>query len=140
MRLPARALPVLRLYMIRLAAWRHRRASFVGSSALSSQCCTAGTCSLICGTLPDHPSRYPPRARSTLGACCIPNMLLLERKELKMSDLATTTKKRPVQIDLSTDLIAEIERLAAEETLTRTAWMRRLLHGAVKAATEQRGR
>ena len=56
-----------------------------------------------------------------------------------MSDLATT-KKRPVQIDLSTDLIAEIERLAAEETLTRTAWMRRLLHGAVKAATEQRGR
>jgi hypothetical protein len=57
-----------------------------------------------------------------------------------MSDLATTTKKRPVQIDLSTDLIAEIERLAAEETLTRTAWMRRTLHGAVKAATEQRGR
>jgi hypothetical protein len=56
-----------------------------------------------------------------------------------MSDLATTTKKRPVQIDLSTDLIAAIERLAAEETLTRTAWMRRLLHGAVKAATEQRG-
>ena len=55
-----------------------------------------------------------------------------------MSDLATTAKKRPVQIDLSTDLIAEIERLAAEETLTRTAWMRRLLHGAVKAAREQR--
>jgi len=41
-----------------------------------------------------------------------------------MSDLATPTKKRPVQIDLSTDLIAEIEVLAAEETLTRTAWMR----------------
>ena len=57
-----------------------------------------------------------------------------------MSYLATTTKKRPVQVDLSTDLIAEIERLAAEETLTRTAWMRRLLHGAVKAAREQRGR
>lgn len=57
-----------------------------------------------------------------------------------MSDLATTTKKRPVQIDLSADLIAEIERLAAEETLTRTAWMRRLLHGAVKAAREHRGR
>jgi hypothetical protein len=57
-------------------------------------------------------------------------MLLLERKETKMSDLATTVKKRPVQIDLSTDLIADIERLAAEETLTRTAWMRRLLHGA----------
>ena len=55
-----------------------------------------------------------------------------------MSDLATPIKKRPVQIDLSTDLIAEIERLAAEETLTRTAWMRRLLHGAVKAATKQR--
>jgi hypothetical protein len=54
-----------------------------------------------------------------------------------MSDLATTTRKRPIQIDLSTDLIAEIERLAAEETLTRTAWMRRLLHGAVKAAREQ---
>jgi len=53
-----------------------------------------------------------------------------------MSDLATPTKKRPVQIDLSTALIAEIERLAAEETLTRTAWMRRLLHGAVKAASQ----
>ena len=56
-----------------------------------------------------------------------------------MSDLTGTAKKRPVQIDLSTELIAEIERLAAEETLTRTAWMRRLLHGAVKAAREQRG-
>jgi hypothetical protein len=61
-------------------------------------------------------------------------------KETKMSDLATTIKKRPVQIDLSTDLIAEIERLAAEETLTRTAWMRRTLNRAVKAAREQRGR
>jgi hypothetical protein len=56
-----------------------------------------------------------------------------------MSDLTMTTKKRPVQIDLSTDLIAEIEKLAAEETLTRTAWVRRLLHAAVKAASEQRG-
>ena len=50
-----------------------------------------------------------------------------------MSDLATTTtKKRPVQIDLSTDLIAGIEVLAAEVTLTRTAWMRRILNGAVR--------
>src|SRR5439155_11813658 len=71
------------------------------------------------------------------GKRCFGNALL-ERKETKMSDLATTTKKRPVQIDLSSDLITEIERLAAEETLTRTAWMRRLLHGAVKAATKQR--
>src|SRR5262249_14441263 len=140
MRLPARALPALRLSMILLAAWHHRRASCIGSSALSSQSSTARTSSLICGTLQDHPSRYPPRARSTLGVCWIPNTPSLEPKETQMSDLATMTKKRPVQVDLSTDLIAEIERLAAEETLTRTAWMRRLLHGAVKAAREQRGR
>jgi hypothetical protein len=56
---------------------------------------------------------------------------------MKMTDLATTTRKaplRPVQIDLTEALIAEIDRLAAEETLTRAAWVRRLLHGAVKAA------
>src|SRR5262249_13469237 len=138
MRLPARALPVLPLCTTPLAAWPHMRATFIGLSARSSRSYTAGMYSLICGRLPDHVSRYPPRVRSTLGVCCIPNMLLLERKETKMSDLATAAKKRPVQIDLSTELIAEIERLAAEETLTRTAWMRRLLHGAVKAAREQR--
>jgi hypothetical protein len=49
-----------------------------------------------------------------------------------------TIEKRPVQIDLSTDLIAEIERCAAEETLTRTAWMRRTLNGAVKAQRNSR--
>jgi len=55
-----------------------------------------------------------------------------------MSDLAITSTKRPVQIDLSIDLIAEIERLAAEEDLTRTAWIRRLLRSTVRATSAQR--
>jgi hypothetical protein len=49
-----------------------------------------------------------------------------------------TIEKRPVQIDMSTELIAEIERCAAEEMLTRTAWMRRTLNGAVKAQRNSR--
>lgn len=51
-----------------------------------------------------------------------------------MSDLATATPKRPVQVELSPDLIAEIERLAAQEDLTRSAWIRRLLRMTVNAA------
>jgi hypothetical protein len=54
-----------------------------------------------------------------------------------MSDLTTTTRaveKRLLQVDLPVDIITEIDRLAAEELLTRTVWVRRLLHGAVKAA------
>jgi hypothetical protein len=49
-----------------------------------------------------------------------------------------TIEKRPVQIDMSTELIAEIERCAAEEMLTRTAWMRRTLNSAVKAQRNAR--
>jgi predicted transcriptional regulator len=55
-----------------------------------------------------------------------------------MSTLANVTKKRPVQIDLPSELIAKIEKLAEAETLTRTAWMRRLLHNTVKAAADQK--
>jgi len=64
-------------------------------------------------------------------------MLLLTRKKKKKMKkgnpkcLFSADQKAAVQIDLSTDLIAEIERLAAEETLTRnrmdapiTAWSR----------------
>jgi hypothetical protein len=39
---------------------------------------------------------------------------------------------------MSAELIAEIERCAAEEALTRTAWMRRTLNGAVKAQRNSR--
>ena len=53
--------------------------------------------------------------------------------------MLSNTKKRPVQVDLSEDVIVEIEKLAAAELLTRTAWVRRLLHSAVKAAAEQKG-
>jgi hypothetical protein len=49
-----------------------------------------------------------------------------------------TIEKRPVQIDMSAELIAEIERCAAEEALNRTAWMRRTLNGAVKAQRNSR--
>jgi metal-responsive CopG/Arc/MetJ family transcriptional regulator len=43
-------------------------------------------------------------------------------------------EKKPVQIDLPVAFVAEIDRLAAEEMISRSAWVRRLLHGAVKAA------
>jgi metal-responsive CopG/Arc/MetJ family transcriptional regulator len=43
-----------------------------------------------------------------------------------------TKETRLLQIDLPVDLVREIDRLASEETLTRTAWVRRLLHGVVK--------
>jgi predicted transcriptional regulator len=48
----------------------------------------------------------------------------------------SNTVKKPVQIDMSPDLLAKIDHLAREETLTRTAWMRRTLNEAVKAATQ----
>jgi hypothetical protein len=60
-----------------------------------------------------------------------------------MSVLSITTDQkrpvRPVQIDLPIDFIAEIDRLAAEEMVSRAAWVRRLLHGAVKAARATAG-
>jgi predicted transcriptional regulator len=46
------------------------------------------------------------------------------------------TVKKPVQIDMDPALLAKIEKLAREETLTKTAWMRRTLNEAVKAATQ----
>jgi predicted DNA binding CopG/RHH family protein len=55
-----------------------------------------------------------------------------------LSTLDNVTKKRPVQIDLSSELIAKIEKFAEAETLTRTAWIRRLLHNTVKAAADQK--
>ena len=39
---------------------------------------------------------------------------------------------KPVQIDMPTDLVATIDRIAAEELLTRTAWMRRVINNAVR--------
>ena len=41
---------------------------------------------------------------------------------------------KPVQIEMPTSLIATIDRIAAEELLSRTAWMRRVLNNAVRAA------
>jgi hypothetical protein len=46
------------------------------------------------------------------------------------------TVKKPVQIDMDAALLAKIEKLAREETLTKTAWMRRTLNEAVKAAEQ----
>ena len=54
-----------------------------------------------------------------------------------MTDLITTQEKQPVRplhVDLPADLVAAVERLAREEDLTRTAWLRRLLRKTVAAA------
>jgi hypothetical protein len=67
-------------------------------------------------------------------------MLFLKRRNLEMTDLPTTTQKQPVRplhIDLPVDLIADIERVARDEDLTRTAWLRRLLRKTVKAAAKE---
>jgi hypothetical protein len=50
---------------------------------------------------------------------------------------ATKPASRPVQIEMPTALIATIDRIAAEELLSRTAWMRRVLNNAVRAARWQ---
>jgi hypothetical protein len=42
--------------------------------------------------------------------------------------------KKPMQIDMAPEVISELDRLAAEEGLTRASWVRRILHSAVKAA------
>jgi metal-responsive CopG/Arc/MetJ family transcriptional regulator len=53
-----------------------------------------------------------------------------------MPALTKSTKQpvRPVQIDMPIDFIATIDRIAAEELLSRSAWMRRVLNNAVRAA------
>lgn len=56
-----------------------------------------------------------------------------------MTDLIMTQKQpvRPLHVDLPADLVSDIERLAREEDLTRTAWLRRLLRKTVKAAAKE---
>jgi metal-responsive CopG/Arc/MetJ family transcriptional regulator len=60
-----------------------------------------------------------------------------------MYALSTTADQkrpvRPVQIDLPVDFIVEIDRLAAEEMVSRSAWVRRLLRDAVRAARATAG-
>jgi predicted DNA binding CopG/RHH family protein len=54
---------------------------------------------------------------------------------MTMTTATTYSKpKKPVQIDLAPELIAELDRLAADEGLTRATWVRRLLHTTVKGA------
>jgi hypothetical protein len=53
---------------------------------------------------------------------------------MKMND--TNNIKRPVQIDMSVDLLRKIDRLAHDEALCRAAWCRRTLNEAVKAAEQ----
>ena len=49
----------------------------------------------------------------------------------------TKPATRPIQIEMPTDLIVIIDRIAAEEMLSRTAWMRRVLNSAVRYARWQ---
>jgi metal-responsive CopG/Arc/MetJ family transcriptional regulator len=44
----------------------------------------------------------------------------------------TKSAKRPVQFELPADLIATIDRIAGEQLLSRSAWMRRVINNAVK--------
>jgi metal-responsive CopG/Arc/MetJ family transcriptional regulator len=44
---------------------------------------------------------------------------------------------RVIQIDMPPELVAKIDQAAAEETLCRTAWMRRTLNEAVKTKALQ---
>jgi hypothetical protein len=39
---------------------------------------------------------------------------------------------RPIQIGLPADFVAIIDRIAAEQMLSRAAWMRRVLNNAVR--------
>jgi hypothetical protein len=58
-----------------------------------------------------------------------------ERKtEMPEMTREKTSDKTLVQLKLPPGLVHDVDRLAAEEMITRTAWIRRLLLGATRKA------
>jgi hypothetical protein len=53
-----------------------------------------------------------------------------------MTDIAIRPSRRLVQLDLPPETIETIDRLADEETLSRTAFLRRLIIGVAKKRME----
>jgi hypothetical protein len=45
--------------------------------------------------------------------------------------------RRMVQLDLPPETVEEIDRLASVETISRVAWLRRLVVGTTKSLTEK---
>jgi len=55
-----------------------------------------------------------------------------------MSEMVKTSGKTLVQLKLPPGLVNDVDRLAAEEMITRTAWIRRLLLSATRAVEPPR--
>jgi hypothetical protein len=53
-----------------------------------------------------------------------------------MTEIATRPR-RLVQLDLPPETVEEIDRLASDETISRVAWLRRLVIGTTRSLTEK---
>ena len=49
-----------------------------------------------------------------------------------------TTEKQKLHVDLPANLLREVDRLAAEETISRAAWLRRLIISVTKEQAPER--
>jgi metal-responsive CopG/Arc/MetJ family transcriptional regulator len=45
-----------------------------------------------------------------------------------------TTSKQRIQLELPTDMVATIDRIAGEQLLSRSSWLRRTINNTVKYA------
>jgi hypothetical protein len=53
-----------------------------------------------------------------------------------MTEIATRPR-RLIQLDLPSEMVEEIDRLANVETISRVAWLRRLVIGTTKNLSER---
>ena len=51
-----------------------------------------------------------------------------------MTDISETWRRRFVQLELPQETVETIDRLAGTETISRTAWIRRLVVQSARAA------
>ena len=51
-----------------------------------------------------------------------------------MTDISETWRRRFVQLELPQETVETIDRLAGTETISRTAWIRRLVVQSTRAA------
>ena len=54
-----------------------------------------------------------------------------------MSELQTKAAAKPIQVYLPCEVVDKIDSLAESETISRVAWVRRLIIGTTKNLTEK---
>jgi ribbon-helix-helix CopG family protein len=50
-----------------------------------------------------------------------------------MTDVSNTRPRKLVQLELPAETIERVDSLAADETISRTAWLRRLIIGVARS-------